>query len=333
MGACLLFSFFLILTIVFLPNWSEPDQLPSVDAERLVGRYAPILHFDANETLFPSDVDVYIANCRLMCWNLGGGVEMETNATAFTMAIHGNNGTSYYLDNKLGSLDDGAIERWYQSQEGSIGYTVYGRFATIGGQHLIQYWMFYGFNNGTLNRHEGDWELFQIVLDAHLNPTDAMFSQHQSGLRVPWAAVDKNDSGVPEVYVTRGSHGMSSLASSIFATGSSTILRPSDYDIVPLTNATTDTPIQSWLAFGGRWGEWGGSYGDLLGTRGPQGPMFRSNGSMWEGMQWGMALPSLGTGAEVSSDTFSAESNLQSVPQARTITFDTHDGAVGGAGP
>ena len=333
LGACLLLFFSLLLTTALLPMATGPNQSPRIDADQLIGRYAPILHFDTKETLFPSDVEHYVSNCRLMRWENGGGVEAERNATVLAISALGRNATSYYLDNTLGSLDDGAIERWYQSHADRIGHTVYCRFASSGGHHLIQYWMFYGFNNGTFNRHEGDWELFQLILDAHLHPTEAMFSQHQSGSRVSWDAIQKSAGGGPEVYVTRGSHGMSCLPGAINMSGSQKVLHPGDYDLVALTNATTDQPVQSWLAFGGRWGEWGGSYGELLGTRGPQGPMFRLNGSMWAGVQWGMALPLWGSEAGALASASSAVPIAESVPQARAITYDRHAGNIGGAGP
>jgi len=333
LGACLLFSFSLLLAMAIIPIGTGPDRSPNIDADRLIARYAPVLHFDTNETLFPSDVGHFVSNCRLMHWENGGGIEVERNATILAMSALGRNATSYYLDNTLGSLDDGAIERWYLSQDDRINNTVYCRFASSGGRHLIQYWMFYGFNNGSFNRHEGDWELFQIILDAHLQPTEAMFSQHQSGSRASWGTVNKNASGVPEVYVTRGSHGLSHLPGSIDMSGTPTVLRPDDYDLVELTNATTDAIVQPWLAFGGRWGEWGGSYGELLGTRGPQGPMFRSNGSMWEGVQWGMALPSLGSEAEALPSTSLALSIAESIPQVRAILSDRHIDDIGGAWP
>jgi len=333
LGACLLFFFSLLLTTALLPMAIGPNQSPSIEAEQLISRYAPILHFDINETLMPSDVEHYVSNCRLMRWENGGGVEAERNVTVLAISALGRNATSYYLDNALGSLNDGAIERWYQSQEDRISHTVYCRFASSGGQHLIQYWMFYGFNNGTFNRHEGDWELFQIILDAHLHPYEAMFSQHQSGSRVSWDAIQKSAGGGPEVYVTRGSHGMSCLPGAIDASGSPTVLHPGDYQLVQLTNATTDGPIQPWLAFAGRWGEWGGSLGELLGTRGPQGPMFRLNGSMWAGVQWGVALPLLGSEGEVSISASSVPPIVETVPQARAIPSDRLKGNSGGAGP
>jgi len=333
LGACLLFSFSLLLTITIIPIGIGPNRSSSIDADQLIARYAPILHFDTSETIFPSDVEHFVSNCRLMRWENGDGIEVERNATVLTISTLGRNATSYYLDNNLGSLDDGAIERWYRSQEDQIGHTVYCRFASNRGQHLIQYWMFCGFNNGTFNRHEGDWELFQVILDAHLEPTEAMFSQHQSGSRVSWDTVKKNASGGPEVYVTRGSHGLSCLPGAIDASGTPTVLHPGDYDLVELTNATTDAIIQSWLAFGGRWGEWGGSYGELLGTRGPQGPMFRSNGSMWEGVQWGTALPSLGSDVEALPSASLVLSIAESMPQARAILFDRHVDGIGGARP
>jgi hypothetical protein len=329
LGACLLISFSLLLTATLLPLAALPRPSPAIEPDQLVARWAPVLHFDANETVFPSGVEPFVSNSRLMRWENGAGAEVERNATISSLSALGGNATSYYLDNSLGSLDDGAIERWYQAHADAIGPTVYCRFASWEGQHFIQYWMFYGFNNGTYNRHEGDWEMFMIILGPHLEPTEAVFSQHQSGARVAWDAVAKGADGAPWVYVTRGSHGLSNLPGSIDASPASTVLHPVDYELVTLTNATTDDPTQPWLAFGGRWGEWGGSYGELLGTRGPEGPMFRLNGSMWAGVPWSETLPLSGTPALYSVPS-AAIFDLEE-RKASAIGPDGHAGGVGGA--
>ncbi len=64
------------------------------------------------------------------------------------------------------------------------------------------------------------------------------------------------------------------------------IIGPEDYRLEALTDWATSEPNFPWLLFEGRWGAWGGALGDLLGTRGPQGPMFRESGMMWDGISW-----------------------------------------------
>ncbi|MCJ2534417.1 MAG: hypothetical protein LN364_04210, partial [Candidatus Thermoplasmatota archaeon] len=84
----------------------------------------------------------------------------------------------YYLDNQKGSIDDEGIVNDYTSS--NLGYTVYSHVGSSGGTTIIQYWMFYAFNPGTMNQHEGDWEMVQIVLSGQ-TPTQVMYSQHHGG--------------------------------------------------------------------------------------------------------------------------------------------------------
>ena len=293
--ACLLVLFSLVSMIILLPmEHRTQHQGPTPTAAELEKKYAPILHFDREEELFPMEVGQYIGQCRLMHWQSGLGVMVEENITDATLEQLGSTATDYYLDNKQGSIADDGISKWYQAEEGSLGRTLYCRLVSSGERHLVQYWMFYAFNNGTFNRHEGDWEMFQVLLNAEFEPTAVMFSQHQTGLRTAWDSVTRGDANAVEVYVAKGSHGTSCLPETINATAAGSeakVLGPSDYLLVELSDPGDGDPAPPWLAFAGRWGEWGGSFGDLLGTRGPQGPVFRSGGALWEGFEWGLSLP------------------------------------------
>ena len=62
----------------------------------------------------------------------------------------------------------------------------------------LQYWLFYYYNDfqllGSLfsgGKHEGDWELVQLRLDAKERPVLAVFSQHKEAERRPWTKVAK----------------------------------------------------------------------------------------------------------------------------------------------
>ena len=84
----------------------------------------------------------------------------------------------------------------------TLGYKVYAHVDTT--SNIIQYWFFYAFNGGDLNRHEGDWEMIQVVLSGE-QPTQVMFSQHYAGQTATWNQVEKEGDHV-KVYVARGSH-------------------------------------------------------------------------------------------------------------------------------
>ena len=78
---------------------------------------------------------------------------------------------NYYLDNQRGTvtIGDNGIENDYQSKMAALGYKVYAHVDTT--SNIIQYWFFYAFNGGDLNRHEGDWEMIQVVLSETTNPS------------------------------------------------------------------------------------------------------------------------------------------------------------------
>lgn len=120
----------------------------------------------------------------------------------------------------------------------------------------LQYWLFYYYNDKALlgsGRHEGDWELVQIKIDAGEQPVTVTYSQHTSGELCDWDDVEKQD-GAPVVYVARGSHAC--------------YFRPGIYPqapIVPDINDNEGPRVQpnlnlidddhpDWVAWPGRWG-------------------------------------------------------------------------------
>jgi len=199
----------------------------------------------------------------------------------------------YYLDNQRGTVavGDNGIENDYQSKMAMLGYKVYAHVDTT--SSIIQYWFFYAFNGGDMNRHEGDWEMIQVVLSGE-QPTQVMFSQHYAGQTATWNQVEKQGDHV-KVYVARGSHanyikpysGKIGLASDTVGDNGK-VLQPTDYTIEVLAN-------QPWLTFAGRWG-WAGANQSaaaeaaILGEAGPNGPQFRENGNMYKPLVWAGGL-------------------------------------------
>ncbi len=80
----------------------------------------------------------------------------------------------------------------------------YGRWVERGGRIGLEYWYLYVYNDAT-NRHEGDWEMVAIELDANGAPVRAGYAGHNGGFQRDWPCVDKHE-GRPVVYVARGSH-------------------------------------------------------------------------------------------------------------------------------
>ncbi|UCF12316.1 MAG: Vps62-related protein [Thermoplasmatales archaeon] len=257
--------------------------------EDIAQQYAPTFYFEKDEKSFPVDISYHIENSYLYEVDSDN---YETSPTAESIAM--NTSENHYLDNQIGSVGDDNIINDYQSKMNTIGYTVYVRVYPTGARTIIQYWMFYAFNKGTQNQHEGDWEMVQVVLAAG-TPTHVMYSQHHGGQKATWDQVEKNGDSI-NVYVSRGSHanylrsysGVVGVANDLVGDNGK-IITLTDYNLVMLTN-------QSWLNFAGRWGEYGttedkAAEAALLGQAGPNGPMFREDGAMWsDPLGWGDGL-------------------------------------------
>jgi hypothetical protein len=196
--------------------------------------------------------------------------------------------SDYYLDNLGGTREDDGVIARYEQDRNLVNDTIYVRTVERAGAIIIQYWMFYVFNQGTFNSHEGDWEMVQIALDSGtMPPTSLTLSQHHRVDRTRWASLTENDlEGThPVVLVATGSHA-NYLPSSLLrapgdrADGNGGALGPSDYRLVPIDQEGRALP--PWLLFPGPWGETT-SLGGLVGTAGPAGPMYREGGLLWDG--------------------------------------------------
>lgn len=263
--------------------------------DTLAEQYAPLFYFEAEETCFPVSTSYHIENSYL--YKYADGESLLINITVTDELLSKISPTSsqyqdtenFYLDNTIGTVTDDNIIAHYQQTMASWGYTVYYRVSTQGTQTLLQYWMFYAFNKGELNQHEGDWEMVQILLEQD-TATTVMVSQHYSGQQASWNQVERDDTHV-KIYVARGSHAnylrsysgmMGGASDHVGANG--VILSPSEYTLEKLES-------QGWLTFAGRWGEYHGPEDDIRGRAGPFGPKYRASGQMWQGLIWGSTLP------------------------------------------
>jgi len=265
--------------------------------EDLASQYAPIFYFEAEETCFPVDISYHVDASYL--YQIVDDEAQLVTATPSEADLSFYSSDDYYLDNQQGTVDDVGIITDYQSKLSTLGYTVYARVVSDGGYTLIQYWLFYAFNKGELNQHEGDWEMVQLVLSGN-TPEQVMYSQHYSGQQTTWEQVERTGDHM-HVYVARGSHtnyfryysGKLGAAND-YVGANGRVLQPTEYSIELLES-------QPWLSYAGRWG-WAGAdeaqvYESMfLGQLGPQGPMYRAEGgySMWEDpLTWGASLGQL----------------------------------------
>lgn len=278
----------LLVSLLFFTMLINCCVSVTADDQSMAEQYAPVFYFEAMETCFPVTAQYHIDTSRLYQYP---NQLIEENPTSSGIgAFTGETYNDYYLDNQKGSIQTDAIISDYQNKMNQLGYTVYYRVYPFSGGHVVQYWMFYAFNKGELNQHEGDWEMVQIYITSG-SPSAMMFSQHESGQKATMEQVEKTN-GQPNVYVARGSHanylrsysGKLGVANDIVGSNGK-VLSSSDYQLVPLSS-------QTWLPFSGRWGEMNSVEDTFLGKSGPYGPMYRQEGNMWNQPDvWGMALP------------------------------------------
>ena len=269
---------------------------PSVSAldgdEALASQYAPIFYFEKEETCYPVDVSYHLINSDL--FTLDDETAIDTSPENLDLSDFAED--VFYLDNQAGGVNDDSIISSYQSSLYANTRTVYYSVNSSSANTVIQYWMFYAFNKGELNQHEGDWEMVQVVFSGE-DPSWVAYSQHHSGQWATWDQVEHDGDSI-KVYVARGSHanylrsfsGKIGIASDIVGDNGE-ILKPGSYTLVNLED-------QDWLDFAGRWGEVGqgsaeaAASSSILGKAGPHGPKFREGGAMWnEPVGWGKGLP------------------------------------------
>ncbi len=176
---------------------------------------------------------------------------------------------------------------------------VYGReqaFYGIHGYRVLQYWFYYPFNDCQGNRHEGDWEMIQIVLWENTKKpvwtNSITYTQHAGGKSRSWddPAVEKVGESHPEVgkthpvvYPGEGGHSNYFLAdkkhinlclhdwiSPVLALAPRKLYETQDfeglpkepYELIPIGDYT------QWVFWNGHWGR----IGPLEHTSGPTGP-------------------------------------------------------------
>ena len=146
--------------------------------------YAPILYFEGEETCYPVSVDYFLAN------KVDGNISITLNDETNLIP---------YYDNILGTISDEGIISDYQSKlkanDPSVFPTVYYNINSSSGNTVIQYWMFYAFNPGEHNQHEGDWEMVEVVIP-NAGSKWVAYSQHYSGQKATWDLVEKDGDNI-----------------------------------------------------------------------------------------------------------------------------------------
>jgi RsiW-degrading membrane proteinase PrsW (M82 family) len=292
---------------------SAQDETP-VDDQQLVETYSPILYFHPAEIFRPQPVDVLVNTARLReernLWfdiNLLNDVSISDlflyRESHYILDVwYGSNGASDY---KNYSAHRRYYEKELRPEVGGPPVVTYAHIVRDQKEKIItiQYWFFYYYNDW-FNKHEGDWEMIQVMIAENGDPLWVVYSQHHGGTRRAWKDTQTEGGFHPLVYVALGSHANYFWGEEIYPngqdignarveildrTGSSGRIMPSVIltpDRDELDRSPGLWPNLEWLIFGGHWGELA-LQGDFGGPHGPA-----DKGEQWEEpYTWGMAQP------------------------------------------
>ena len=268
---------------------SAPD-----DEQALAERFAPVVrlvHQDEEcgpgEPYRPSDVETVLGDRSVALrgpWDGDEVVEVGPTAEDLGQGLSG-----YYLDFPGNPLDAGCdYERWSRVTAADSAPTTYAHVVTEDGHDdrvVLQYWFFYPFNDYT-NKHEGDWEVIQLVFAApdatealDQTPIQVGYSQHEGLELSSWddPKLEIVEGTHPVVYPAAGSHANFYESALYLGTsaeqgfGCDDTRGPSD-DVRPAVAVVPADPEAAvadfpWLAYQGRWGQREASF-----YNGPTGP-------------------------------------------------------------
>jgi hypothetical protein len=235
------------------------------DAHALLARHSPRLVYDSQEAYFADSAATW-TDSRFNVLRRADGTLL---AKPPQLAL-GYLGAHTYSDGKpvLGDDTIGETTKDYAKHAAALhaqpGYRnrIHARARRDSqGRLWLQYWFFYYYNDFQLvaflsgGKHEGDWEMIQIRLDANEKPVEAVFAQHTGAERQDWSVVRK-PAGAPDtplVYVARGSHASYFRAGDHWtgvwwdhADGKGPTIAPALVEL---------DPVPGWAAWPGFWGD------------------------------------------------------------------------------
>lgn len=265
----------------------ERDAPAAEDDDRaLAERFAPVVVVRTRsepcgdgEPYLPIDVDAIFGHPDVVL--LGPSGERIVAPTADDLA---GRGEGWHVDFPGNAVRPGCdFERFADSLDAAP--TVYARVVadtTADDEPVLalQYWLFYVYNDWN-DRHEGDWEMIQLLFDAPdaataltRSPTTVAFAQHEGAELSDWddGAVQLRDATRPLVFAAEGSHASYFRADQWFGKSAQSGFgcddtSPPSTEVEPAVVLLDDADLPPWLTFEGRWGERRPSF-----NNGPTGP-------------------------------------------------------------
>jgi len=253
--------------------------------QQLLEKYAPVVVVREQATAC-GEGEPYLPTTVASVLGRGDVVLRGPNGVTIqspTAADLAGKGDGWYLDLPGNPLSPGCdYEQWFD--QGPRDPAVYGRVTTDPdhpGKVVLQYWFWWVFNDWN-DKHEGDWEMIQIVIPAtsvegalEATPESIAFAQHEGSEVALWTdpKVHKDGDHVA-VYPGQGSHAayytqaqwFGKSAAAGFGCDSTTapgvLVHPA---VVVLPEKATGE--FAWLDYTGRWGQKAPSF-----NNGPTGP-------------------------------------------------------------
>ena len=300
---------------VALPIAVAPAARADDAVGQLAERYAPIVVVRDHpvscldgEPYLPAPVDSVLGQPAVTLRGPGG----ET-VPAPTSADLAGKGPGWYLDMPGNPLSPGCdFETWFGSTSTQYPPTVYARVTTDPdhpGTLALQYWFWWVFNDWN-DRHEGDWEMVQLLFDASTPeealagaPTSVAYAQHEGSETAEWSGEKllRVDDHIV-VYPAQGSHAAYYTQSQWFGKSAAAGFGCDDtqalgVEVRPTVVMLPDTPTAGyeWLGFTGRWGQKAPSF-----NNGPTGPNTKTqwdapvSWQLEEGRDSAVSLPVIG---------------------------------------
>ena len=273
------------------------------------------------EPYVPLDVDVLFGEPTVALRGPWGGADLIRIAPTAEDLSEGL--YEHHLDFPGDALDPRCdYERWSDRFAGEAAPTVYAHIATDSGHPgrlALQYWFFYAFNDFN-NKHEGDWEMVELVFEAEdaaaalrTAPLEVGYSQHEGAERASWDddKLEVVDGTHPVVHPAAGSHAnyygeeLYLGRSAAQGVGCDDTSEPT-VELRPVVRTIPNDAAAAreefpWIAYEGRWGELQEAF-----YNGPTGPNLKRQWTepiAWADEEWrdrSYAIPAgglLGTSA------------------------------------
>jgi hypothetical protein len=243
----------------------------------LVERHRPLLRFDAQEPYLAISAQSIVVNpSNALIRHDGsvlGRVDRDGRGLSLELLADYPSPLTPNAGDRLDEAPDVLADALRMQADPDVARRAYGRAVEDEPWLWLQYFFWEYYNPKHLlgfGRHEGDWELIQIGLDAERTPRVATYAQHKGGAGRAWDEIERErdgDAEYPVVYVAPFSHASYFEARTHWHPGG-----PDTPDGRGPAYRPRIERFGAWARWPGRWGNSTGVLGGRLGGRSPASP-------------------------------------------------------------